>query len=91
MWKVNGRQVTDAKWWQKLTLPLAWWAKKIKGKECINATNVQYIVFFCILKIYTQKNYQRVNLFYLDTKNTNLKNMFITDYTPIYKKLKNYM
>ena len=26
MWKVNGRQ--DAKWWQKLTLPLARWAKK---------------------------------------------------------------
>ena len=23
MWKVNGRQMTDAKWWQKLTLPLA--------------------------------------------------------------------
>jgi hypothetical protein len=21
MWKVNGRQTTDAKWWQKLTLP----------------------------------------------------------------------
>jgi hypothetical protein len=30
MWKVNGRQTTDAKWWQKLTLPLARWAKKIK-------------------------------------------------------------
>ena len=28
MWKVNGRQKTDAKWWQKLTLPLARWAKK---------------------------------------------------------------
>jgi len=26
MWKVNGRQTTDAKWWQKLTLPLAQWA-----------------------------------------------------------------
>jgi hypothetical protein len=23
-----GRQMTDAKWWQKLTLPLARWAKK---------------------------------------------------------------
>jgi hypothetical protein len=23
MWKVKGRQTTDAKWWQKLTLPLA--------------------------------------------------------------------
>ena len=28
MWKVNGRQMMDAKWWQKLTLPLARWAKK---------------------------------------------------------------
>ena len=28
MWKVNGRWTTDAKWWQKLTLPLARWAKK---------------------------------------------------------------
>ena len=27
MWKVNGRQTMDAKWWQKLTLPLARWAK----------------------------------------------------------------
>ena len=27
MWKVNGRQTMDAKWWQKLTLPLASWAK----------------------------------------------------------------
>jgi hypothetical protein len=26
IWKVNGRQTTDAKWWQKLTLPLARWA-----------------------------------------------------------------
>jgi hypothetical protein len=27
MWKVNGPQTTDAKWWQQLTLPLARWAK----------------------------------------------------------------
>ena len=26
MWKINGRQTTHAKWWQKLTLPLARWA-----------------------------------------------------------------
>ena len=30
MWKVIGRQKTDAKWWQKLTLPLARWAKNLK-------------------------------------------------------------
>jgi hypothetical protein len=29
MWKVNGRQTTDDKWWQKLTFPLARWAKKV--------------------------------------------------------------
>ena len=27
IWKVNGRQTTDTKWWQKLTLPLARWTK----------------------------------------------------------------
>jgi hypothetical protein len=27
MWKINGRQMTDVKWWQKLTLPLTRWAK----------------------------------------------------------------
>jgi hypothetical protein len=38
MWKVNGRQTTDdrqrttdAKWWQKLTLPLARWAKNLNA------------------------------------------------------------
>ena len=31
MWKVNGWQTTDAKWWQKLTLLLARWAKKREG------------------------------------------------------------
>jgi hypothetical protein len=33
MWKVNGRQTTDTKWWQKLTLPLGRSAKK---RVCIN-------------------------------------------------------
>ena len=28
MRKVNERRTTDAKWWQKLTLPMARWAKK---------------------------------------------------------------
>jgi hypothetical protein len=30
MWKVNDdrRHTTDAKWWKKLTLPLARWSKK---------------------------------------------------------------
>jgi hypothetical protein len=48
MWKVNGwqtmddrRQTTDAKWWQKLTLPLARWANKnvdIKFSNWIGAS-----------------------------------------------------
>jgi hypothetical protein len=29
LWKVNGWQTTDTKWWQKLILPLARFAKKI--------------------------------------------------------------
>ena len=33
MWKVNGRQTTDAKWWQKLTLPSARWAKNLTKRE----------------------------------------------------------
>jgi hypothetical protein len=28
MWKVNGWQMMDVKWWQKLTLAFARWAKK---------------------------------------------------------------
>jgi hypothetical protein len=28
LWKVSRWRTTDAKWWQKLTLPLASWAKK---------------------------------------------------------------
>jgi hypothetical protein len=35
MWKVNGQQTTDAKWWQKLTLPLARWAKKNEVVEVL--------------------------------------------------------
>ena len=37
IWKVNGRQTTDAKWWQKLTLPLARWAKNlpIRNRNCL--------------------------------------------------------
>jgi hypothetical protein len=29
MWKDNGRQTTDVKWWKKLTLPLARWVNKL--------------------------------------------------------------
>jgi hypothetical protein len=35
MWKVNRRQMTDAKWWQKLTLLLARWANMaVIGNSC---------------------------------------------------------
>jgi hypothetical protein len=33
MWKVNGRQTTDAKWWQKLPLPLARWVKNLNDNQ----------------------------------------------------------
>jgi hypothetical protein len=46
MWKVNGR--SDAKWWQKLTLPLARWAKKYYDKKI---TQLVDIVFKYIHKI----------------------------------------
>ena len=40
MWKVNGWQTTDAKWWQKHTLPLARWAKSSNFKlHSIDITN----------------------------------------------------
>jgi hypothetical protein len=36
MWKANGRQTTEAKWWQKLTLPIARWAKKFVNKDSVH-------------------------------------------------------
>jgi hypothetical protein len=56
MWKVNGQQTTDAKWWQKLTLPLARWAKK-KRKG-----------FSCKLKRLTDANHlwTIINKYYID-------------------------
>ena len=31
MWKVSGRLTMDTKWWQKLTLPFARWAKNVNS------------------------------------------------------------
>ena len=36
MWKVNEQQTTDAKWWQKLILPLARWAKNTCSELYLN-------------------------------------------------------
>jgi hypothetical protein len=44
MWKVNGRRTTYAKWWQKLTLPLARWAKKKAVKNYDSAAMVNQIL-----------------------------------------------
>ena len=44
MWKVNGRRTTYAKWWQKLTLPLARWAKKKVVKNYDSAAMVNQIL-----------------------------------------------
>jgi hypothetical protein len=38
-WKVDRRRTTDAKWWQKLTLPLARWAKNVAWCAFSNITN----------------------------------------------------
>ena len=42
MWKVIGRQTTDAKWWQKLTLPLARWAKNDAFLCCVLHSGIWY-------------------------------------------------
>ena len=44
IWKVNGRWTTDAKWWKKLTLPLARWAKKDKQRSTKHYTESINIV-----------------------------------------------
>ena len=41
--EVNGRQTTDAKWWQKLTLPLARWAKKASYMYKMTTLVVQWL------------------------------------------------
>jgi hypothetical protein len=58
MWKVNGWQTTDAKWWQKLMLPLARWANK-NGNFCLLSLGLwSFIVVF-----------YRKNKFLLSAKN----------------------
>ena len=49
MWKVNGRQTTDAKWWQKLPLPLARWAKK--HTNSLNEKGVGKLKKLCFLHV----------------------------------------
>jgi hypothetical protein len=43
MWKVNG-QTADAKWWQKLALPLARWAKYCVKLDVPKTTCIQCLV-----------------------------------------------
>jgi hypothetical protein len=38
MWKVNGWQTMNAKWWQKLTLSLARWANNVQ-KHVVSSTS----------------------------------------------------
>jgi hypothetical protein len=47
MWKVNGRQTMDAKWWQKLTLPLARWATNHWSSQGhgLNSFNIGFLVY----------------------------------------------
>ena len=46
MWKVNGRQTMDAKWWQKLTLTLARWANKKACKINLRYANFKFMLDF---------------------------------------------
>ena len=59
MWKVNGRQKTDARWWQKLTLLLAWWAKNENRTVAILWKALLYIwqcIFYMINRNSPKKN-----------------------------------
>jgi hypothetical protein len=58
MWKVNGRQTTDTKWWQKLTLPLARWAKNLtkREKKKKKSKNIDIVFLFLFLYKFYNKN-----------------------------------
>ena len=75
MWKVNGLQTTDAKWRQKLTLPLARWANDMTSLQnssvekisCNVATFfyhhsvvIQHLVSDMLLSLNSKENVQNV-------------------------------
>jgi hypothetical protein len=53
MWKANGRRKTDAKWWQKLTLSLARWAKNTIGEGTKIFWKYQFAVWLSIQNFYS--------------------------------------
>jgi hypothetical protein len=66
MWKVNG-QTTDAKWWQKLKLPLARWGKKLSGISKILLKELfffNYNISVPQLPLYNAQKFTKVPYFY---------------------------
>jgi hypothetical protein len=61
MWKVNGRQTTDAKWWQKLTLPLARLAKNFIKQ---NAFTSNFIWVFLYLYVQEFFNIKTIKMYF---------------------------
>ena len=70
IWKIIGRQTGDAKWWQKLTLPLVRWAKNVSFEcpnihdhissnqtHCDTIVNVRLDLHYCCYSIYMKLNY----------------------------------
>ena len=55
MWKVNGWQTTDAKWWQKLTL--ARWAKNVYKIIHVKAKSLYFTTFAELWKSHTHLVY----------------------------------
>ena len=53
MWKVNGRQTTDVKWWQKLTLPLPRWANKLHAVLILFCKKKSWLAW--VIRMYRQE------------------------------------
>ena len=70
MWKVNGRQTTDAKWWQKLTLPSARWANNNKNLYLVNRNNSNDFPQYFFVFSFLSKNSE------LQKKNCPINNFF---------------
>ena len=71
MWKVNGRQTTESKWWQKLTLTLARWAKK-EG----NFEKDGWHLLMQLVQLFTLQTFK--NLFYRVHTICKSKNLFVS-------------
>ena len=55
MWKVDGRQTTDAKWWQKLTLPLARRAKNFIKQNAFTSNFIWVYLYLYVQEFFNIK------------------------------------